>query len=131
MQIIMILLINKNQHNALYNSYVQIKTLIKRDSITLATKHVTITTMFIYMPLNNSHITLYTHRNPYSTPGTNTSMIESARARAHTRMHTHTHARMHTPSGMNTHTHTRMHTHRRARAHTHTHTHIHLSLIHI
>ena len=29
------------------------------------------------MPSNNSHITLYTHRNPYSTPGTNTSMTEN------------------------------------------------------
>ena len=32
--------VNKNQHNALYNSYAQMKALIKRDSITLATKHV-------------------------------------------------------------------------------------------
>ena len=36
---------NKNQHNSLYNSYVQIKTLIRRGSITLATKHTTITTI--------------------------------------------------------------------------------------
>ena len=41
---------NKNQHNALYNSYIQIKTLIKRDSITLATKQTTITTIVKYMP---------------------------------------------------------------------------------
>ena len=47
-------------------SSVQIKTLIKRDSITLATKHVTITTIFKYMPIHNSHLTLYTHRNPFS-----------------------------------------------------------------
>ena len=58
-----------------------IKTLIKRDRITLATKHVTITTIFKYMPLDNSHITLYTHGNPYSTLGTNTSVIGSACAR--------------------------------------------------
>ena len=44
---------------------VQIKLLIKRDSKTLATKNVTITTIFKYMPSNNSHITFYTHRNPY------------------------------------------------------------------
>ena len=71
----------------------QIKTLVKRDSITLATKHITITTIFKYMPLDNSHITLYTHRNRYSTPGTNASMVGSActRVRAHAHKHTHTH----------------------------------------
>ena len=42
--------VNKNQHNVLHNSYVQIKILIKRDIITLATKHTTITTKFKYMP---------------------------------------------------------------------------------
>ena len=41
--------LTKNQHNTLCNSYVQIKTLIKRNSITLATKHTTITTIFKYM----------------------------------------------------------------------------------
>ena len=40
----------KNQHNILYNIYVQIKTLIKMDSITLARKQVTVTTIFKYMP---------------------------------------------------------------------------------
>ena len=62
----------------LYNSYVQIKTLIKRDSITLATKHTTITTIFKYMPPTTltSHCT-HTHRNPYSTPGTNTNITGS------------------------------------------------------
>ena len=88
--------INKNQHNALCNSYVQIETLIKRDSITLATKHITSTTIFKYMPFNNSYITLYTHRNPYSPPGTNTSMIGSARACTHTNTHTRAHTYTHT-----------------------------------
>ena len=50
------------------------------------------------MPLDDSqsqsHITLYTDRNPYSTPGANTSMIGSACACVHT--HTHTHAHTHT-----------------------------------
>ena len=46
----------KNQHNALYCSYTQIKTFIKRDSITLATKHVTITTMFKCMPSTTRYI---------------------------------------------------------------------------
>ena len=95
MQIIMILLINKNQHNALYNSYVQIKTLSKRYSITLPTKHVKITTIFKFMPSNNSHTILYTHINPYSTTGTNTTMIGSARTRTHAHTHTHTHTRTH------------------------------------
>ena len=47
------------QHNVLYNSYVQTKSLIKTDSITLATKHMAITTISKYMPPNNSHITLH------------------------------------------------------------------------
>ena len=80
-------------HNALYNSYVQIKSLDNRDFKALATKHVMITTIFKYMPSNNSHITLHTHRNPYSTPETNTILIGLARMRAHT--HTHTRARAH------------------------------------
>ena len=63
--------------------------LIKRDCITLATKHATITTIFKYVPSNNSHITLYTHRNPYSTPGTNTSVIGSARTRSRKKAHLH------------------------------------------
>ena len=42
--------VNKDQHNTLYNSYAQIKTSIKRDSVTLATKHTTSTTIFKYMP---------------------------------------------------------------------------------
>ena len=57
-------MLTKNQHNVLYNSYVQMKTFINRDSITLATKHVTNTTIFKYMPSNNSHITSKTRRNP-------------------------------------------------------------------
>ena len=119
--------LTKNQHNALYNRYVQIKSLIKKDSITLATKHVMITTIFKYMPSDNSHITLYTHRNPYSTPETNTSMIGSAcaRARAHTHKHTHTHTHTHICTHILTHTYTHiyMHTHTHTRTHTHTHTH--------
>ena len=39
--------------------------------MTLATKHVTITTIFKFMPSNNSHVTLCTHTHSYSTPGTN------------------------------------------------------------
>ena len=51
--------INNSRLNALYNSYVQIKSLMKRDSVTLATKHVTITTIFKYMSLTTltSHCT--------------------------------------------------------------------------
>ena len=91
---------------------------MKRDTITLATKHITIITIFKCMPSNNSHITLYTHRNPYSTPlKKNNIMIGSARAHTHTFSLSlaHTHA----------------HTHAHAHAHTHTHTHTQLSLIHI
>ena len=51
--------VNKNQHNALYSSDVQIKISIKRDSIALATKHVTITAIFKYMPSNNSLNSFY------------------------------------------------------------------------
>ena len=67
------------------------------DSITLATKRVTITTIFTYMPSDNTHILLYT---PYSTPGTNTSTTGSAHARthAHTHARTHTHRHTHTAS---------------------------------
>ena len=97
----------------LYNSDVQTKTLTKWDTIKVATKHLTIITMFKYRPSNNSHITLYTQRNPYSTPGTNTSMIGSV----HTCTHTHTH--------MSTHTHTHEHIHMHTYAHTDTHTHTH------
>ena len=43
------------------------------------------------MPVDNSHITLYTHRNPYATPGTNTTMIGSACMGACTCTCTHTH----------------------------------------
>ena len=67
--------------------------------------------MFKYMPSKNSYITLYTHRNPYSTPGTNTIMVGSAYA--HTHAYTHTHTRTHT------------HTHARPHARTHTYTHMH------
>ena len=93
----------------------------------LATKHVTITTIFKYMPLNNSHIILYTYRNPYSTPGTNTIMIGSARPRARARAHTHTYTHMHTHTCTNTHTHmhTHIHTHAHTQTHAHTHTHTH------
>ena len=59
---------NKNQHDALYNSYVQIKTLTERENITLVKKHVTIITIFRHVLSNNSLITLYTDRNPYPTP---------------------------------------------------------------
>ena len=76
--------------------YAQIKSLIKRDSITLATKHVTITTIFKYMPPNNSHITLHTHRNPHPAPGINTIMTGSSYAHTHTHMHARTHACTHT-----------------------------------
>ena len=114
----------------LYNSYVQPHThkkSIKRDSITLATKHVTITTIFKYMPSNNSHITLYTLRNPYSIPGTNTIMIGSAHADTHT--HTlacaHTHMDKHTHTHTHTHTHMHAFTHTHACIHTHKHTHTH------
>ena len=86
----------------LYNSDVQTKTLTKRDNIKVATKHLTIITMFKYRPSNNSHITLYTQRNPYSTPGTNTSM--STHMSTHT--HTHEHIHMHTYAHTDTHTHT-------------------------
>ena len=48
---------NDNQHNALYNSYGQMKSLMKSDSKTLSTKYVRITTIFKYMPSNNSHVT--------------------------------------------------------------------------
>ena len=74
------LLYNKNNNNGdLYSvltqisttSCEQIKTLIKRENITRATKHQTIITIFSYIPSNNSHITMYTHRNPYSTAGMN------------------------------------------------------------
>ena len=47
------------------------------------------TTTFKYLPSNNSHIALYSHRNPYSTPGANTIMIRSAHARTHALTHTH------------------------------------------
>ena len=60
------------------------------------------------MLLDNSHITLYIHRNPYSTPGTNTTLIGSVCARACVHTHAHTHAHIHTH---NMHTHTRTHTH--------------------
>ena len=49
----------------------RIKLLIKRDSRTRATRYVAITTVYKCMPSNNSHITLYTRRNPHSTPATN------------------------------------------------------------
>ena len=52
--------VNNNQHNGLYNNYVQIKSLIKRDRITLATEHVTIATIFKYIPSSNSHIIVHT-----------------------------------------------------------------------
>ena len=69
-------------------TYVQIKTLIKRDSITLATNDQAYNNI-PNMPLDKSHITLHIHRNPYSTPGTNTTMIGSAGACvcAHTQQH--------------------------------------------
>ena len=70
--------------------HVQIKSSVKMDSITLATEYVLIATIFKHMLLGNSHITLYTHRKPYSTPGTNTIMIGSVHARKHTPTHTHT-----------------------------------------
>ena len=83
--------------------HVQIKSSVKMDSITLATEYVLIATIFKHMLLGNSHITLYTHRKPYSTPGTNTIMIGSVHARKHTPTHTHTY--------IHTHTHTYTHTH--------------------
>ena len=84
---------------------------MKRDTITLATKHITIITIFKCMPSNNSHITLYTHRNPYSTPGTKTSMIGSVLAPTHTHKHTHTHTYVHAHTDTHAHTHTHTHTH--------------------
>ena len=42
---------------AMYNTF-----FFLRDSITLATKHVTMTKIFKYMSSNNSPITLYTHK---------------------------------------------------------------------
>ena len=81
---------NNYQHNALYNGYIKIKPLIKRDGITLATEHLT-TTIFKYMPLNNSHVTQNTCKNQYSAPGTNI-MNGSVSAHTHTHTHTHTHS---------------------------------------
>ena len=100
---------NNNQHNALYNGYIKIKSLIKRDGITLATEHLTTTTVFKYMPLNNSHVTLNTCKNPYSTPGTNI-MNGSVLAHAHTHTHAHAHACSHARAHTRTHTHTHTHT---------------------
>ena len=77
--------LTKNQHNALYNSYVQIQTLIKRDSIRLATKHYNYNNNQIHASKQLSH---HKHRNTYSKPGTNTIIIVSEHARART--HTHT-----------------------------------------
>ena len=48
---------------------IQIQTLLKRDSITIATKHVTITTVFDYVPSDNSHITLYRSQSKMFNPG--------------------------------------------------------------
>ena len=79
----------------------RIKSQIKRDSITQATRHITITTIFKYMPSNNFHMTLYTQRNLYSTPGTNIIIIETVHRHRHTQTHTDTH----------THTHPHTHTH--------------------
>ena len=71
---------------------------MKRYSKTVATKHVTTTTIFKYMPSSNSHITLYTHRNPYSTPGTNISIVGSSRTHTDTDTDTDTHRHTHTQS---------------------------------
>ena len=71
----------------------------------------------------NSHIALYTQRNPCSIPGTNTNVIGSAH-------HRHTHARARTHTHTHTHAHTHTHTHTHTHPHTHTHTHMHTSCHH-